>query len=92
MVQVEPISKQGIKVAIVKLKRKKLLTESQDIPEKWQEGEIHRVNKDKGGKGKYSNERGITLSRNLGKLYEWIMNERITCQSPRHEDENMLQQ
>ncbi len=41
------------------------LTKSQDIPEEWQEREIIRIYK---GKGKCSNERGITLSSNLGKL------------------------
>ncbi len=36
------------------------LKESQDIPEEWQEGEFLRMYKDKGKKGKRSNERGIT--------------------------------
>ncbi len=53
------------------------LTNSQDIQEEWQEGEILRIYKCKCKKGKCSNERGITLSGNLGKLNERIMNERI---------------
>ncbi len=53
------------------------LTESQNIPGEWQEGEILRMYKGKCKKGKWPNETGITLSSNLGKLYERIMNERI---------------
>ena len=37
----------------------------------------HRLYKGKGVKGKCSNERGITLSSNFGKLYERIINERV---------------
>ena len=48
-----------------------------EMPEKWQEGELNRLYKGKGKKGKCSNERGITLSSNLGKLYERVINERI---------------
>ena len=48
------------------------------IPEEWQKGEICRIYKGKGIKGKCSNERGITLSSNFGKLYERMINERIT--------------
>ena len=47
------------------------------IPDIWQEGEICRLYKSKGTKGKCSNERGITLSSNYGKLYERMINERI---------------
>jgi len=53
------------------------LVATQTIPEEWQEGKILRLYKGKGKKGKCSNERGITLASNLGKLYERIMNERI---------------
>ena len=38
------------------------------VPEQWQEGEIIRLYKDKGVKGKCVNERGITLASNFGKL------------------------
>ena len=48
-----------------------------NIPEIWQQGEICRLYKGKGIKGKCSNERGITLSSNFGKLYERMINERI---------------
>ena len=47
------------------------------IPESWLEGEIKRLYKGKGIKGKCSNERGITLASNVGKVYERILNERI---------------
>ena len=52
------------------------ISEEESIPEEWQEGEIIRLYKGKGIKGKCSNERGITLSSNFGKLYERIINER----------------
>ena len=52
--------------------------ESENIPEEWQEGEIIRFYKGKGKKGKCSNERGITLGSNMGKLFERIMNNRLT--------------
>ncbi len=48
------------------------------IPKQWQEGEIKRLYKGKGNKGKCSAERGITLSSNFGKLYERIINNRIS--------------
>ena len=40
--------------------------------------QIIRLYKGNGVKGKCSNERGITLSSNLGKLYERIINNKIT--------------
>ena len=52
--------------------------ETETIPQSWQEGEIIRLYKGKGKKGKCSNERGITLSSNAGKLFERIINNRIT--------------
>ena len=51
---------------------------NEKIPDKWQEGEIIRFYKGKGKKGKCSNERGITLASNMGKLFEGIINNRIT--------------
>ena len=47
------------------------------IPHRWLEGEIKRLYKGKGVKGKCSNERGITLASNFGKVYERILNERV---------------
>ena len=49
-----------------------------EIPDQWQIGEIIRLYKGKGTLGKCSNERGITLGSNFGKLFERIINERIT--------------
>ncbi len=43
---------------------------SDSMPVTWQEGEVLRLYKGKGQKGKCSNERGITISSNMGKLYE----------------------
>ena len=54
--------------------------EEEDIPESWQLGHILRPYKGKGIKGKCSNERGITLASNPGKLYERIINERVKKQ------------
>ncbi len=47
------------------------------IPKQWQEGTIKRLYKGKGTKGKCSNERGITLASNTGKVFERIINERV---------------
>ena len=47
------------------------------IPQEWQHGEIKRIYKGKGTKGKCSNERGITLASNMGKLFERLMNNKI---------------
>ncbi len=47
------------------------------IPDQWRNGIITRIYKGKGQKGKLSNERGITLSSNIGKLFERIINKRI---------------
>ena len=44
-------------------------------PDSWRIGHIKRLYKGKGVKGKCSNERGITLASNFGKLYERIINE-----------------
>ena len=46
------------------------------LPPKWQEGEIITLYKGKGKKGKCSNERGITLSSNMGKFLERIIDGR----------------
>ena len=54
----------------------KVYTEEQ-IPQQWQHGEIKRLYKGKGTKGKCSNERGITLASNAGKLFERLLNNRI---------------
>ena len=53
------------------------ITETKEILPQWQKGEIKRINKGKGSKGKGSSERGITLSSNVGKLYERLINNRI---------------
>ncbi len=50
----------------------------QTMPESWQNGSLHRLYKGKGKKGMCSNERGITVASNLGKLYERIINDRVT--------------
>ena len=61
---------------------------TEDIPTSWLQGEIIRLYKGKGKKGKCSNERGITLASNVGKLYERIINETACgyheCPSWRH--------
>ena len=53
---------------------------NEEIPPAWEEGEIIRLYKGKGQKGKCSNERGITLASNVRKVYERIINERLKKQ------------
>ena len=51
--------------------------QTSEIPEQWKEGNLKRLYKGKGTKGKCSNERGITLASNAGKLFERLINNRI---------------
>ena len=53
------------------------INQTMEIPDEWQEGNIKRLYKGKGDKGKCSNERGITISSNYGKVYERLINERV---------------
>ena len=55
----------------------KRIYEKEETPDEWKEGTIIRIYKGKGTKGQCANERGITLSSNLGKLYERIINNKI---------------
>ena len=54
------------------------ILKSGNIPEQWTEGKLIRLYKGKGTKGKCSNERGITLASNMGKLFERLINNRAT--------------
>ena len=49
-----------------------------EIPTQWTEGTLKRLYKGKGMKGKCSNERGITLASNIGKMFERLVNNRIS--------------
>jgi hypothetical protein len=51
-----------------------------NIPDNWRKGVITRLYKGKGKKGKCSNERGITVSSNIGKIYERIIDSRARPQ------------
>ena len=51
---------------------------SEKIPTSWKSGNIIRIYKGKGTKGMMTNERGITLSSNIGKLFERIINNRVS--------------
>ena len=53
----------------------------EQIPQQWQHGEIKRLYKGKGTKGKCSNDRGITLASNAGKLFERLLNNRIKVET-----------
>ena len=53
------------------------IIQAAEIPKKWQESVVTRFYKGKGKRGKCSSERGITLSSNIGKLFERIINKRI---------------
>ena len=54
------------------------ILEKGSIPEQWLNGNITRLYKGKGTKGKCLNERGISLARNAGKLFERMGNNRAT--------------
>ena len=56
------------------------ILKNNEIPEQWIEGEIKTIYKGKGQRGKSSNERGITLASNFGKLFERIINHRAINQ------------
>ena len=51
--------------------------DTMEIPQQWTEGTLKRLYKGKGQKGKCSNERGITLSSNVGKMFERLINNRM---------------
>ena len=53
------------------------ITATKTVPKQWQHGEVIRIYKGKGTRGKCSNERGIALSSNVGKVYERLLNNRI---------------
>ena len=53
---------------------------TENILPSWKEDEIIRLYKGKGQKEKCSNERGITLASNVGKVCERIINERVKKQ------------
>ena len=50
---------------------------AEEIPEQSTEGNLKRLHKGKGKKGKCSHERGITLASNIGKTFERLINNRI---------------
>ena len=52
--------------------------DKESIPSTWQEGTISHLYKGKGDPETLSNGRGITVSSNLGKLFERIINNRAT--------------
>jgi hypothetical protein len=52
------------------------ILQMQSPPEQWETGIITRLYKGKGTRGKCSNERGITVASNMGKLFERLVNER----------------
>ena len=56
------------------------ILQQQNIPETWETGTITRLYKGKGKQGKCSNERGITVSSNMGKMFERIVNNRAKQQ------------
>ena len=53
------------------------ILKSTEIPTQWTKGNLKRLLKAKGKRGKCSNERGITLASNLGKTFERLVNNRI---------------
>ena len=65
----------------VYLKMLNHILEKGSIPEQWLNGNMTRLYKGKGTKGKCSNERGITLASNVGKLFERMVNNRATTKA-----------
>ena len=53
------------------------IAKTREIPKQWLKGEVIRLYKGKGTKGRCCNERGITLSSNMGKTFERLLNNRI---------------
>ena len=53
------------------------ILQTTEIPLQWKEGDLKRLFKGKGIKGKCSNERGITLASNVGKMFERLVNNRV---------------
>ena len=62
------------------LKQFNHILQNRKVPKQWQTSTITRIYKGKGTKGKCSSERGITLSSNIGKTFERIINNRIQKQ------------
>ena len=54
------------------------IPKQETIPDQWLCGNITRLYKGKGTKGKCSNERGITLASNVAKVFEKMVNNRAT--------------
>ena len=54
------------------------ILKQETIPDQWLSGNITRLYKGKGTKGKCSNERSITLASNVGKLFERMVNNKAT--------------
>ena len=73
----EALTQADKKTRKIYLKHINKITKTKVTPSQWQKGEIIRIYKGKGTKGKCSNERGITLSSNMGKTYERLINNRI---------------
>ena len=53
------------------------IAKTRAIPKQWFKGEVIRLYKGKGTRGRCCNERGITLSSNMGKTFERLLNNRI---------------
>ena len=66
---------QTLRIYQIKLNR---IAMSKNIPRQWKQGQISRLYKGKGRRGKCSNERGITRSSNIGKVFERVLNARTT--------------
>ncbi len=64
-----------IKSTILKMFNK--ILDKENIPSSWKRGNLIRIYKGKGTKGKCSSERGITLTSNMGKTFERMINNRI---------------
>ena len=71
LIEATPRTKKAILDAFNKI------NQNMNIPRAWTEGNIKTIYKGKGHKGMCSNQRGITLSSNMGKIYERLINNRV---------------
>ena len=73
----EAIIEADLETREIYLKVMSQIYQEETIHKEWQEGEIIRIYKGKGEKGKCSNERGITFASNMSKVFERMVNNQI---------------
>ena len=51
--------------------------DKEDVPQQWNKGDMVNLSKPKGDKEMLTNKRGLTLTSNVGKLFERVLNNRV---------------